>query len=90
MGNVFGAYTDIAWTNNRGWVSDGNGNTFFFSLRDDFNFVKFKCLNKSNEVLHHSNYLTCIGYGANVFYIYDDCNIIADSHSCLGYNGHFE
>ena len=90
MGKVFGAFTDIAWTNYRGWVNDGNGNAFVFSLRDDLNFVKLKCLNKRDEVFHLSGKLTCIGYSASGFYIYDDCNIIADSHSCLGYNGHFE
>jgi hypothetical protein len=57
MGKVFGYYTDIAWTNNRGWV-DGNGNSFVFSLRDDFNFVKLKCLKNQNEVLHGASYLT--------------------------------
>ena len=45
MGKVFGCYTDIAWSSNQGF-KNGNGNTFIFSLRDDFNFVKFKCLNK--------------------------------------------
>ena len=39
MGKVFGCYTDIAWKNNDEWI-DGNGNTFVFSLRDDFNFIK--------------------------------------------------
>ena len=39
MGKVFGCYTDIAWTNSDRWVH-GNGNTFVFSLRDDFNFIK--------------------------------------------------
>ena len=44
MGKVFGAYTDIArLNNNMGWA-DGNGNSFVFSLRDDFNFIKLKCL----------------------------------------------
>ena len=61
MGKVFGCFTDIAWTNNRDWVSDGNGNTFVFSLRDDFNFVKLNCLNKTYEVYHGSCYLTYIG-----------------------------
>jgi len=44
MGNVFGAFTDISWKNNNEWVI-GNGNTFVFSLRDDNNFIKLKCLN---------------------------------------------
>ena len=49
MGKVFGCYTDIAWKNNGGW-KNGNGNTFIFSLRDDYNFAKLKCMNKKNEV----------------------------------------
>ena len=61
MGKVFGAYTDISWSSNIEW-KNGNGNTFVFSLRDDFNFVKLKCLDKSYEVYHHTDYLTNIGY----------------------------
>ena len=45
MGKVFGAYTDIAWKNDNAWVN-GNGNSFVFSIRNDFNFVKLKCLKK--------------------------------------------
>jgi hypothetical protein len=45
MGRIFGAYTDISWLSN-GEYKNGNGNTFIFSLRDDFNFVKLKCLDK--------------------------------------------
>ena len=53
MGKVFGAYTDISWSSNIEW-KNGNGNTFVFSLRDDFNFVKLKCLKKENEFWHTS------------------------------------
>ena len=52
MGKVFGCYTDISWKKSGGWVN-GNKNSFVFSLGDDSNFVKLKCLNKTNEVYHH-------------------------------------
>ena len=51
MGKIFGAYTDIGWKNNGGWAN-GNGNSFVFSLRDDFNFVKLRCFKKEKEVYH--------------------------------------
>ena len=56
-------------------MKDGNGNSFVFSLRDDFNFIKLKCLNNSKEVYHYASYLTVIGYNASGFSICDDCNI---------------
>ena len=73
MGRIFGAYTDIPWQNN-GNRKEGNGNTFVFSLRDNFNFVKLKCLNKSNEVFHRNDYLTAIGYDGSGFWIEEYCN----------------
>ena len=88
MGKVFGCFTDIAWKNSGGYIS-GNGNTFVFSLRDDFNFVKLKWLNKYYEALHYANYLTSIGYCASGFHIYDDCNINTSSCSNLGRDGQF-
>ncbi len=75
MGKIFGGYTDIPWTNNRRWVSDGNANSFVFSLRDDFNFVKLRCLKKENEVYHYASWLCCIGYNPSGFSLYNDCNI---------------
>ena len=69
MGKVFGAYTDISWLSN-GEYKNGNGNTFIFSLRDDFNFVKLKCLNKSSEVYHYKDSLTCFGSFSSGFSIY--------------------
>ena len=51
MDKVFGVYTDIAWSSNKNY-NNGNGNSFVFSLRDDFNFVKLKCLDKKSEVYH--------------------------------------
>ena len=86
MGKLFGAYTDISWQENGGW-KNGNGNSFVFSLRDDFNFVKLKCLNNIDEVYHNSNFLTMIGAGASGFYILNECNINTDSHSYLGRYG---
>ena len=85
MGKVFGAYTDISWQND-GYSKSGKGNSFVFSLRDDFNFIKFKCLNKKEEVNHNENYLTYIGSGASGFKIANECNINKRSFSCLGLN----
>ena len=31
--------------------------SFIFSLNDDFNFTKFKCLNKEREVFHSSTFV---------------------------------
>ncbi len=59
-GKIFGAYTDIPWTSSEGSKS-GNGNSFIFSLRDDFNFVQLKCLDKSKEVYHNKDWLTSLG-----------------------------
>ena len=89
MGKVFGAYTDISWTSNIEW-KNGNGNTFIFSLRDDFNFVKLKCLNNKYEIFNCGGYLTAIGSGANVFYIIHDCNINTTSYSNFGEIEQFE
>ena len=86
---VFGAYTDIPWSSKMGY-NNGNGNTFVFSLRDDLNFVKLKCLEKSDEVYHHRDILTSIGYMESGFTIYDDCNINERSISILGYENKFE
>ena len=66
MGRVFGAYSDISWSS-KNECKDGNGNSFVFSLRDDFNFVKLKCLDKSKEVYHNENLLTAIGNEASGF-----------------------
>ena len=80
MGKIFGAYTDIVWTNNSGWVN-GNGNSFVFSLRDDFNFVKLRCLKKENEVYHGADRLCHFGSGASGFWINNDCNIKSNCSS---------
>jgi hypothetical protein len=47
-------------------------------------------LNKSGEVHHHKDYLTCIGYCASGFRLKDDCNINTNSNSDLGWNGYWE
>ncbi len=57
---MFGAFTDIFW-NSDGGYKNGNQNTFIFSLGNDFNFVKLKCLRKYHEVYHHEKLLTSIG-----------------------------
>ena len=82
MGKVFGAYTDIPWSSERGY-KNGNGNTFVFSLRDDYNFVKLKSLIKYFEVDHEPYYLTSIGFGGSGFHIGDECNINKFSFSRL-------
>ena len=77
MGKIFGAYTDIPWQSNGGnygWVN-GHGNSFVFSLIDDFNFVKLRCLKKEMEVYHHTGYLCVFGESSSGFHIADDCNI---------------
>ena len=84
---VFGAYTDIQWSSpaSSGYKS-GNGNSFIFSLRDDFNFVQLKCLDKSKEVYHHKDWLTCFGCEFNIA---NNCNINTISHSYLGNCGYY-
>ena len=87
FGKIFGAYTDISWASNVNCSSkNGNGNSFVFSLRDDFNFVKLKCLKKNNEVYHGPYALTCIGDNGSGFEIYTNCREIK-SVSMLGYKG---
>ncbi len=87
FGKVFGAFTDISWASNAKISSKhGNGNSFVFSLRDDCNFVKLKCLSKWSEVYHHYNALTCIGFNGSGFWIYNNCRN-TNSFSMLGYKG---
>ena len=80
MGMVFGGYTDISWTSKWGY-KNGNCNSFVFSLRDDFKFVKLKCFNKSYEVYNGKDSLACFGSNASGFCIVDDCNINTNSIS---------
>ncbi len=86
MGKIFGAYTDIGWRNYGDWVN-GNGNSFVFSYRDDFNFVKLRYLKKEEEVYHSEGYLCVFGCISSGFCIHNDCNINTDSFSNLGYDG---
>ena len=91
-GKVFGGYTDIPWSTPKDGdveYKSGNGNSFIFSLRDDFNFVQLKCLDKSKEVHHNKDYLTSLGGGGG-FYIWDKCNINTKSWSNLGHCGYYE
>ena len=78
MGKVFGAYTDIPWESSGGTKS-GQGNTLIFSLREDSNFVKLKCLDNTGEVYHHEEYLTAIGYDYSGFWLTSDCNMNTNS-----------
>ena len=88
MGKIFGGYTDIPWKE-RGGYEKGNGNSFLFSLRDDFNFVKLRCLNKDKEVCHHPYILGSFGGGCG-FTLFDDCNININSLSNLGAWDYYE
>jgi hypothetical protein len=63
---VFGGFTDIPWTK-KGGFKTGNGNSFLFSLDDDFNFIKYKCLNKEKEVYHCNDF---IDFGSDNLIIY--------------------
>jgi hypothetical protein len=77
MGKVFGGYTDISWQSSGGYKT-GNGNSFIFSLRDDSNFVKLKCLKKEYEFYYNS--LFSFG-GEGGFLLADNCNININSWS---------
>ena len=57
-------------------------------MREDFNFVKLKCLNKTKEVYHCSSNLCSFGYNYG-FRVYDDNNT---SYNCynLGDGGFYE
>jgi len=56
-------------------------------LREDSNFVKLKCLNKTKEVYHNSSYLCSFGddYG---FIVYN--NNTSSNYSSLGDNEYYE
>ena len=63
------------------WM-EGNLNSFFFSLKDDFNFGIFRCTEKKEEVHHDEDLLCCFGRGD--FNIVNDCNINYKNKSKLG------
>ena len=63
---VFGGYPDIPWTTERRFKT-GNGNSFLFSLDDDFNFIKYKCLDKEREVYHCDEFIDFGGDNLIVF-----------------------
>ena len=73
MGRVFGGFTDISWELDSGNFKEGNGNSFIFSVRDDQNIVKLKCLKKEKEVYHKQQFLSSFG-GTCGFRLYSDCN----------------
>jgi hypothetical protein len=83
MGRVFGGFTDIPWQTEGDHFKYGTGNTFIFSLRDDFNFVKLKCLNKMSEVCHDGDFLTAIGDSGSGFWIIEE-NLNPSGFSFLG------
>ena len=58
-------------------------------MRDDFNFVKLRCLRKDKEVYHRSDFLCSFGCGCG-FTLTDDCNIKIDNWSDLGHRGYYE
>ena len=66
----------IPWDTKSGTFKEGNGNSFIISLREDSNFVKLKCLNKTYEVYHSSSYLCSFGdiYGFKVYNNNDSTN----------------
>ena len=88
MGKIFGAYTDIPWSSEKGY-KEGDGNTFVFSLRDDFNFVKLKCLDKEYEIYHDKVNLACIGNMQSGFWIENNFTN-RSGRSYLGLFGKFE
>ena len=95
MGKIFGGYTDIPWQadddgDEENNIKQGNGNSFIFSLREDFNFVKLRCLKKEMEVQHNENFLCVFGNDDNGFKIANECNINTDSSSDLGCNEEYE
>ncbi len=69
-----------------GNYKEGNGNSFIFSLREDSNFVKLKCLDKTKEVYHNSSYMCSFGEDGG-FRVYNN-----NSSNCsnLGNNGYYE
>ncbi len=80
---IFGAYTDINWTLASGKFKEGSGNSFLFSLRDDLQFIKLRCINNVKEVYHYKYWLCCFG---NDLDIHNDCNHNSLSNSRLGFN----
>ena len=85
---IFGAYTDVPWTSTQGF-KEGNGNSFIFSLREDLNFVKLKCINKEKEVYHDIKFMFSFGECGNLT-VLNDCNIKNSNHSRLGCENSYE
>ena len=68
----------------------GNGNSFLFSLREDGNFIKLKCLKKESEFIYNKDWIACFGETNGGFKIGNDCNIQITSSSDLGNNYEYE
>lgn len=66
---------------------EGEGKSFLFSLRDDGNIIKLKCIDKQRETYHKSSYMVSFDGG---FSIEDECNINEDSYSDLAYSKVYE
>ena len=83
---IFGGYTDIPWTNS-GAFKLCNGNSFIFSIKNDNNFIVYKCLDMSKEVYHKN---TFIEFGNSNLTLYGDNNIKKDGYASLGKDGCYE
>ena len=65
MGKIFGGYTHIPWTSpecNWGEHYQGDRKSFLFSIRDDFNIIKLRCIEETEEVFHLSRTLFSFGW----------------------------
>ena len=58
-------------------------------MRNDFNFVKLRCLNKNEKVNHNSDYL-CDFRDTCGLTLINDCNLNSISYSNLGAYGNYE
>ena len=74
LGKIFGAYTEIPWKKGDDCFKPGNGNSFIYSLRDDSNFVKLRCLDIDYELVHRPDCICDFG-NADGFLISNNCNI---------------
>lgn len=65
LGKIFGGYTHIPWTSPEsdwGKHHQDNAKSFLFSLRDDFDFIKLRCMDDIHEVFHLSKSLFSFGW----------------------------
>jgi len=59
-GKIFGGYTDIEWKSKNGWTGK-YGNSFIFSIREDFNIVILRNKDREREVNHDEDKLCSFG-----------------------------